>query len=287
MKKDYNIDESDLTLYNEIEIIKLEKYIRELSTASKYEKKIKLKKFLNLSLPFTLLSTIAFIFNNNYFLIAGIGSFSIASINYFIKEIKEMNKMDKTTDNVIMFNESKSVEQILQNGIDKRMDEDFYTEDFKNSVETLEYIFEDNLEQTDSKSELWYHNMQLNKEKCINELINELDFYDYAYNLPKIRISDFEFDTFYNHIYELFLKKGIELDFYYYMSIVMKFTLSYALIYNSKKVSILDFINNLWYLNTDDFNEKEILKLQKELCEKLSCTKVLDFQNKESILIKE
>ncbi len=74
-------------------------------------------------------------------------------------------------------------------------------------------------------------------------------------------------------------KKEIDKEFYDSMSQVGRFVFAKALLNKKNKISIYDFVKNLYYLENQEIEKQEIAILQQEILSKLPSTKIIKFSD--------
>ena len=285
------------TLDKEIQLVQIEKFINDFDSAMKKDLKSRFKKLALGVGPLTI-SLIGFlIFKNPLIITIGAGLTGVSGITIlikdFIKDIKEMTPKNKSSQNIFNITEEKDVDQILQEGIGKSEGKDFYTERYKNQLKKIEGYVETDQEKkyrealerqqmkdNSSKIKLVTNSEEpLNKDETMIQIVKEIDAYAIAYNVPPIEIPNQQWDMYFDSVYELFMKKGIESKFYELMSQVGRFTFSKSLLNKERTINIYNFIDNLHYLECEEIEEKEILSLQKEILDKLPTAKIIDFSS--------
>lgn len=86
-----------------------------------------------------------------------------------------------------------------------------------------------------------------------------------TYNLPAFKLSNKDvkilFDTIFNYLYD----KGKVEDYYNFLNELYAYTFANVIVDNNKKITITNFIDNIYSLQYLGYSEKEILELQKLL----------------------
>lgn len=276
----------------EMQLIQMEKFTNDFDKAVKKELKKDIKNLVIILISVFALIVGYFIFNSTLLLILGVGIMSSASIikltKDFINNIKNINGHQYngalSEDNP---EEEKSVEQILEEGIGKKEDKDFYTQQYKAIVERVETEnerkYREALEKQlikrkeNSNPKLKSVGGFLDKDETMIQIATEIDIYCKAYNIPSIIITDNEWKDFINILYKTFLEKGLESNFYKAISELVRFTFAKVLINKSNEIGLSDFIENLYYLRNSQFETKELSILQKEIKSKIQSKKFIDF----------
>lgn len=285
------------SLNEEIQLLQMEKFIDDINTTMKRDFKKRFKKLAFGVGPLIVAIIGYLIFKNPLIIVVGAGFTGVGGITILtkdlIKDIKEVTPKNQTSQNVTNITEEKDIDQILQEGIGKNKGEDFYTENYKsllqemeNHVETeqekkyREILEKQHMKGSSSKIKPATNNEEiLNKDETMVQIVKEIDSYTMAYNIPPLEITNQHWDIYFDSVYELFMKKGIESKFYAFMSQVERITLSKSLLNKERTINIYDFIDNLHYLECEEMKGNEILSLQKELLDKLPTAKIIDFSS--------
>jgi len=157
-------------------------------------------------------------------------------------------------------------EEILEEEIVRT--EEFYTENYKDMLSNVKDN-EIDLEKEPNFKVVEEH-VYLDKEAAMEQIKKEMDMYSIVYKTPPFDILDEHWILFFDNIYAFFENKKIENDFYDTMSQIAKFVFAKSLVNNKSKISIYDFINNLYYLERKEIKLKEIESLQNNLSSKMS-----------------
>lgn len=279
--KKHEIDPLDL----EMLLVQLDKFDKDFNNAMKKDLKKGFKRVALILGPL-LLSYISFlIFKKPTLLIigtsiTGVGSIATLSIDF----IKDMNKtkLNNNNSNITNIKQDEDLEQILEESIDKTIVEDFYSEDFKSVKEKKELEGLNNYQQDvipDFKV-VEDNNSYLNKDDTMVQIVKEIETYSVIYNIPPLEISSRQWDLFFDITYSFFEKKGLEKQFYGWMSQIERFVFAKSLLNKQKQITIYDFIKNLYYLEENkQIKKQEIITLQQEIISKLSSVKIVDFSN--------
>lgn len=281
------------TLDSEIQLVQMEKFINDFDNAMKKDLKNGLKKAVLVTGPL-MLSLIGYlIFKNTTLLMIGTSITGIAGVvnlsKDFIKDIKSLNNY-KSNSNIINIKQEEDVDKILQKGIGKAKGEDFYNEKYKSAIKEESYAdtedqkeYREALEKQQRQINKNYPNLKivkndknyLDKEETMVQVVREIDAYTIAYNLPPLKISNSQWDLFFDTTYNFFEKKGIDKEFYDSMSQVGRFVFAKALLNKKKKINIYDFVKNLYYLENKKIEKQEIEILQQDILSKLPSIKII------------
>ena len=283
------------SLNSEIQLVQIEKFINDFDSAMKKNLRSQLKKGVLITGPL-ILSLIGYlILKNPTLLIIGTSITGIGCVtsltNDFIKDIKSSKR---TNSNIINAIEEKDVDQILQDGIGKMKEDDFYSGKYKSAIKKDASYVENEEEKKYKKAlEKQQHIVKndstlkiigndtnyLDKDATMIQVVREIDAYTVAYDLLPLEISNSQWDLFFDTIYNFFDKKGIENKFYELMSQVGRFVCTKSLLNKQNKISIYDFIENLYYLESETIEKKEIAILQQEILSKFPPTKIINFSD--------
>lgn len=100
------------------------------------------------------------------------------------------------------------------------------------------------------------------------------------YNLPNFKISNKEWDTYFDATHEIFKNKNIEQKYYDLLSSIIRATFAKILVYKNNEVNIRNFISCLEYLGCKYFTKNELQTLSKNIISKLpnKKAKILEFK---------
>ena len=280
------------TLSDEIQLIQMENFINDFENAMNKNLKNGIKKFAIMAGPVLLALFSYLIFHNPMMItigvcISGVNSIT-TTITDFVKSLKRMHEYDP---NISKLQEEKDVEEILEEGIGKSRDEDFYTEEYKSVIEPNETEeerkYRETLESQQKKTYEYNQHLKLveddtdflDKDETMTQIIREVDAYCDAYNLPPLTITNSEWELLFDTSYSIFAKKEMENEFYDAMSELGRFTFAKALVNKQNEIGIKEFVDNLYYLQGHNINKKEVRALQQIIKSKLTTKKVIDFSD--------
>lgn len=287
------------TLDSEIQLAQIEKFVNDFDNAVKKDLRNELK-YVALIVGVSVLSLVGlFIFKKPIIAIIGTSITSISGIvtlsKDYIKDTKSFNPNNhKTNSNIINIERKEDVNKILHNGIGKAKSEDFYSEKYKFALKKETYVeteeqkkYKETLEKQQKQKNKNYSNFKiiendknyLDKEETMIQIVREIDTYTFAYNLPPLKISNSQWDLFFDTTYNFFVKKGIDKEFYNSMSQVERFVLAKALLNKQNNINIYDFVKNLYYLEKEEIPKQEITILQQDMLSKLPTTKNINFSD--------
>lgn len=284
----------------EIQLVQMEDFINNFDNAMKKDLRSRLKKVVLFIGPL-ILSYIGFlIFKNPTILIigssiTGVGTIATLTKDFIIEAKSLISNHYKSNSNIFEIEQEKDVDKILQEGIGKAKGKDFYSEKYESFIKKEEtYVetekekkYREALEKQQRQINKDYPNLTLiendtnylDKEETMVQVVREIDAYAIVYNLPPLEISNSQWDVFFDTIYNFFEKKGIEKNFYDLISQVGRFVFAKSLLQKKNKISIYDFVKNLYYLENQEITKKEIEILQKDLLSKLSSAKISKFSD--------
>lgn len=289
------------TLDSEIQSVQMEKFINDFDNAMKKDLKSRFKKVGLIIGPLVLSFFGYLVFKNPIILTLGISVTGISGVVTLSKDsIKDMKSLNpngnKSNPSIINIEQDKDVDQILQEGIGKAKGEDFYSEKYKSTIERKETYAETEEErkyrealerQRQKQITKDYPNLKiigndanyLDKEETMVQVVREINAYTVAYKLPLLEISNSQWDLFFDITYDFFRKKGIENEFYDSMSQVGRFVFAKSLLDKKNKISIYDFVENLYYLENQVIEKQEIAILQQDILSKLPSAKIVNFSD--------
>ena len=195
-----------------------------------------------------------------------------------LKHVKEeQNK--KTEDNIIDFYQNKDSNLVVDVEADEELEDYLRDSSFNKPMSDDEYKYKLAIYNHKIKT---YSDQQyyLNKDETMKQITKELDIYSYVYKLPDSDISDNQWDALFDCIYDYCIKKGINNNYYNYMSFLNKLTLSNVLVYHKKKININNYIDSLSYLEKMDISKEDIALLEKDIMNKLSNSNIISFPKK-------
>lgn len=260
----------------------MEKFIDDLDKAMKKNILKRVKIFTFVIGPLILSTIVYLFFNNTTLLMVGIG---ITSLELAITKGIDFVRDIKINDNNKMEDESE-VDEVLEKGIGKKKGKDFYRESYKLASETKEtddeIKYREALESQLSKNSKKLPNNEndfLDKDETMVKILEEIDDYLVAYDLPPFTITNSQWDIIFSTIYNIFMEKGIEEKFYDSMSKIVRFVCSKCLINKSNSISLNEFIENLYYLQDYGISKKEILNIKRSILIKSYIPKVINFED--------
>lgn len=278
-------------------------------------KKEKKHNILKVSLPIAaLLLSLAgsLIFQNPIILTIGTGvSFVFPCITFTKELIKKANKMNPiSNNNIVSLNDDKDVDDVLSKGMDKRSAKDFYTEKYNSflknhsSEESESYKkLKQRLESLNSLSDKEYEkaskeldnaifeetkkrnpiltdvnaNHHFNKEESEKKVCEEINAYSQIYKIPNFVVSQNEWNTMLNTIYDYLESKNIACEYYEVLSEIVRITLANSLLKNRSQIDIYNFISDLNYLVYSEINSKDINVLKEQIISKIQPSEIVDF----------
>lgn len=135
------------------------------------------------------------------------------------------------------------------------------------------------------------HNIKLlkNKEEIINKneaiikVIKEIDIYKIAYNLPKLTISNKDWDILVNSVYNFLVNESRQNEYYEILSFLVQFTFAKCIV-KKLNISMIEFVNSLKDI-LPDFSRSKVIKLQKIILKEYEKNKIIkvDFKKKKTL----
>ena len=272
------------TLKSEIKLIQIEKFVNDFDNTMNKELKSRFKTVILVTGPL-ILSLIGFlILKNPTLLVIGTSITGVGGIinisKEFIKELKSLSSNSpKTNSNIIKIKQDTDVDKILEDGIGKEKDEDFYSQEFKSALKE-EKKYKETLEIQQNNPKLKILNNKsdyLNKDKAIRQILEEIDTYRVIYNLPSLKISNSQWDIFFDIMYNFFENKGLQQDFYQSISQIVRLTFAKSLLNKKNEIGLPDLSENLYYLENKLIKKAEIVSLQQDILSNLPPIKVINF----------
>lgn len=159
------------------------------------------------------------------------------------KHIKENNRIDKIEMKKALIDPEEYYydEFLYQIALDKQM-----TEDKRKYEETLK-------KQTEGKKR--DVSVNYSKDDEINILVEMIENYFYCYKLPPLKIKPYEWDVFFDVLYDEFKYRRLKNEYFHAVSEVIRYCLANTLVNDSDDIVIGDFINSLVYLHgTNNYN---------------------------------
>ena len=182
----------------------------------------------------------------------------IPSLDSYIELIKEEISVNKIKKNSILFKKmcSKFFKKISKNEdklegenfIQGKSIEDYYTDLYQEFVRSGgvsedEERYRKVVTVQNSKYKDQFEILGL--EETFAVLSKHIEVYYEAYRLPKSVITNSEWDTLFDSIFELFKSKEITNLYYQSMGIYLRSTLARVLVFEGASLSLKDFIDNI------------------------------------------
>lgn len=235
-----------------IEFYKINNYCSNFDSAMAKLNKITNKRLRIGLIPFEVLFAIWLITGCNFhiLLILGTTFFGGTAIFFTIKdgiaEEKAFSNMDTKgiSATVDLYNTTNSLDRA-------KTLEDYYTDEFKEFIkqymdgnvseeeEKYNRIVEEQIQNSLDGNEI------LDLNESASEIAHHIDFYYKTYKLPKLSISNDEWDFLFNYSYDVFKEKGITSVYFQSMSTYVRTILAKVLVSEEDSLTIEDFTNNL------------------------------------------
>ena len=293
MRKKQESEARDLDL--QIQLTELKDFMDKFDSAQKKDMKRRLRNIAICFAPTLLLAIPAIIFANPSFFAIGAGitgiGFSAVIIKDSIKESNKPQKIIKQRENPNLHLLDDDPDEILHRGIGNSRGKDFYTTEMKAYIngelkrdETegqrryREAVARQN--QTPNLEIVSSPKKGLNKEETMAQLVSDIyNTYCVIYNIPPLEISNQQWDTYFDILYDYFTQKGIENQFYETMSSVLSFILSSSLVHHDREITIQTFIDGLENLIYSKIDKNDILMLQNKIRESLSRATIINLSD--------
>lgn len=167
---------------------------------------------------------------------------AIYSLNYEIKRVQ----LDKNKQGRKKNEELKKVE-------------DYYYDEYRYAVSLAKVMSEEERKYQEAVKKQNKNKEQIEvnytKEDEINLMVEGIETYFRCYKLPPLRTKSYEWDFFFDTLYNEFEDRRIEEEYYHAVSRVIRYTLANALVNEVDKINISNFIDNLKYLCKTNNNE--------------------------------
>ena len=122
----------------------------------------------------------------------------------------------------------------------------------------------------------------LNKDETMIQVSDEYRAYSVAYKLPKLTITNNEWDILFDTIYHKLEESSQEERLYEYMSFLQRYVISYALVHNEKEISFHSYIEQIPRIEFLGIKKEDIKDIVKKLNQNKKPAKILkvDFKPK-------
>lgn len=258
MRKIYSLDQ-------EFGLIKFEKAVSIVEESIKEEKKKKKKnliKALSIIVSFAALFSISIVTKNFLLLITSLSSFSGVMVVNQIMNIK---------------NEEKTIKNKNVNLDDNYKKNDFFSDKYKEATKNMQNVpykeslndlkYEEALKKQ-KREKMILEGKNVDIEEAIEACTEESNTFTFAYNLPKVIISDDEWNLFLENLYEYFKDNNTD-NFLEVIVQIFRLTCAKAIFYNYNEITIYNLIDDLEYLEGINYSMLEIKKIQKIILEDL------------------
>lgn len=244
-----------------------------------------------------------------FMLLPTIGFGSYALISYGKDMFKSIPKNNSNEDDLVKNEEVLNLEEfelelnkVLENnpyidksigdfddGLDKINFEDidnYYSDDFKlfNANYKPNKQLEDSILEKKPNIKLLKNKEEIiNKNEAIIKVIKEIDIYKLVYNLPKLTISNKEWDILVNNVYNFLVNESRQSEYYEILSFLVQFTFAKCIV-KKFNISMVEFVNSLKDI-LPDFSRSKVIKLQKKILEEYKKNKIIkvDFTKKKTL----
>lgn len=274
---------------NFIKIKELDKYIK---------KRIGLKNKIIQLLIFSpiFIALIAMIKHPSTFLLyLSLGSSSVIILHRLVSDLSYIgNHEDLNSDEFQDLDLSQESQRLdIINRFKLPNEAEFYSDKMNNYIKQNEEEqdrYKEELKAQQSRSKFRIYNSrednELTKEEVIEKFMYELEAYNLGTKLPPVEITTYEWDLFFDSLYNLLIEKDFTSEFYNITSKLLRLTISNSLINKTTNISLKDFTDSLDYLNKKynffkiALNNQEIAELQINILSKVKQPKIIKFKRK-------
>ena len=291
-KKDYSLD-------LQIILAPFDNFI--FNERKKMQKEVKksLKRTI-IGITPSIVGVIGFIISANpIFFVVGAGVSGLETIGMMVNDILDDQKEVKEQVSKIIPEESEDISNKNIVNMDELSEEkdfnpysikepsEFYTTEFKTFIEkngnykpSEEQIkYDEALKKQQEKiqsKEINYNS----KEESIMEVVDYIEKAYLLYNLPPLDISDYNYDVFFDCLYNFCVDHGIEKSYYNILSFIVSMTLADSLTREKKVITIFDFIEYLRLLEErEGIKMYHVMALKKEIVSKLTKQPVVNIND--------
>lgn len=282
MKKKYQRPIKSLS--DEIFIVQFDNYCRNIDETVKRENHRNLKQAAIIYIPFALLIASSLITSSTLPFIIGIAYTGIGTIVKLTidtkRDVEALKKISLPSNSPF----PKKDDDTLLNAANKKIiqvhESDFYTPEYKEAVANV------------SKEDVKINQGPMliyNKEETIERISYEIDAYTDAYKIPPFKISNEEWDCFFDTFYDFLKDIEIESKYYYdLLSQLIRYSLSATLVNKNYNFTIYSLLNNLSVLECCGIPKKDLENIRQEVISKLPNhqSKVTSLQVAQSLLHK-
>ena len=252
-------------LDSEINHIEIHNFINQTEKAIKKELKEGFKNACMIILPAIISISGILITKNVNFVFLFVATNSAVIIRKIIKDLKEEQKILK---NISKKDDELTIEDVLEKGIDKRNSKNFYNEEYNRDVEEYNNrsITQRKIEKVLEKQRINREEIISNKEEVMEDILNKIDTLYYAYNLPKLTITNEEWIQLFDKLYESVINnKGDINEYYNVMLKLVRCTFSKALLDDAKEINFDSLVKGLEYAYTKEaLTSKNINEIKRD-----------------------
>ncbi len=267
------------SLSEEIAITQLEDYITTFDNKMSKQFNKDKKAFFKAFIPFIIGIILTLVTQNPLFISIGTFSFGVSAI---IKNIKDDIEHDRNFNRylsnignkskIISLENDEPIDLFVRKGrIINKNSSDFYTPEYKSFMEEQRELTEDDRDKCKIKKEnIPVDELELCKDDTMERIVYEYDVYCTIYNLPPMSITNKEWDTLFEVMYNKLKEKGIENELYKYMSFLQRYTFAYALLHHQQSINVYSFLNQMHMFEKVGFTKLNIASIISEVNEKLN-----------------
>ncbi len=271
-------------LKEEIFLVQLDTFTNKFDTNMKKENE-KTKKWLKIAfIPFGISALASLITLNTIPVIIGtmyMGGVSIVKIfkdgEEFERSLRDKYRIDP---NVTKLSEEIDGFDFLEQPIVTKKEEDFISDELKDlmneSKKPIFTIVGEEPDQSASEEEIEEEAI-LDKNEAIIRLADEYRTYKRAYKLPKLSMTNQEWDLLFETLYNRLEEVSLENKFYEYSSLLQRYVLADALVNSRRDISIYSYLNALPLLERIGLKDLNIPSIIEEIKSHLKPTKIYQF----------
>lgn len=214
--------------------------------------------------------------------ILGVGGFTYEMIKMGREEDRNIAKAygpKEESDSPFQKQEDLSIEEVMAKGFSKKRPSDYYTQGFKDFLSEYTEAHKDDIPKPKFVLVKGAPNFP-EKVESINSVVNTIDSYYFAYQLPHWSINPRDFDVIMDRLYDKMAEKQMESKFQEVASSIWKYAIADAFVKDQKSISAYDVINNssiLDRLRPDIWTTEDTSSFQESTLPNITSAKVVAF----------
>lgn len=123
-------------------------------------------------------------------------------------------------------------------------------------------------------------NSFLNKSNTMAVISYEYTTLKAQYDIKDLTVTDIEWQMLFDLTYDLFKSKGIEKNFYDFMSRLLRYAISIQLLENGSNISIYNFLKGFDYIRIEYVTKEELDNIKAVILEETSKNKIVDISGR-------